>query len=342
LLLKVEAGSGQGVAGADQLPIDILDVLLCHHSHEARASGLSILVASPSTTKPYATKTLDLLKKHLPSFHEDVDPKIRYDVLGHSRNIIRRLLNSVDTLQKESVRVSMAGVRKSGLTSGDKDFVSKVEGMDLNEIQEAPAMYATVPSLKKLGDHQRFIEWYASFLTEELVPTASYQRHITALRAMYYFLKSGLVNGDETSIIRPPVDYLVNDTWFRSVLDLILDPYDDVRETAASLIALILPGEPMSGPPAKICGLSCSPFEELRIFCQKANGLALMTARADHCDGAARSQELLCRWSSNADEATKVLEAVLTNLEQKLCAAERDLATAVLQSPVHGDFASLG
>jgi len=317
-------------------------VLLCHRSHEARASGLSILVASPSTTKPYATGTLDLLKKHLSSFHEDVDPKIRYDVLGHSRNIIRRLLNSIDTLQKESVRVSMAAVKKSGLTSDDKDLVSKAGGMNLNEIQEAPATYAAASSLKKLGDHQQFIEWYADFLTGELVPTASYQRHITSLRAMYYFLKSGLVNGDETSIIQPPVCYLVNDTWFRSVLDLIMDPYDDVRETAASLIALIVPGKPMSGPPAKIRGLSCCPFEELQIFCQKANELALKTARADHCDGAARSQELLCRWSSNANEATEVLEAVLTNLEQKLYAAERDLATAVLQAPVHGDFASLG
>ncbi|KAI0389979.1 hypothetical protein F5Y17DRAFT_446624 [Xylariaceae sp. FL0594] len=298
----------QGVAGTGHLPVDILDLLLCHRSHEARASGLSILVASPSTTKPYAMGTLDLLKKHLPSYHEDVDPKIRYDVLGHSRNIIRRMFNSIDTLQKESARASKASA------SWDK----------------------------KLVGHQQFLQWYAAFLTGELLPTASYQRHITSLRAMYYFLKSGLANGDGSSLARPPVSYLVNGTWFRSVLDLIMDPYDDVRETAASLIALILPGKSMSGPPASIQGLHSSPFEELQMFCEKANDLALKTARADHCDGAARAQELLCRWSSNAEEATKVMETVLNNLEQKLYAAEKDLATAVLQAPVHGDFASLG
>ncbi|RWA07653.1 hypothetical protein EKO27_g7461 [Xylaria grammica] len=348
----LEAGKKTGVVGepnydskhhmgiASQLPTHILEGLLCHRSHEVRASGLSILVASPSTTKPYALETLRLLQRYLPSFHEDVDPKIRYDVLGHTRNMIRRLHNSIETLRKESIRAS----KKS------KGSMSASEGANLMQVNEIIAQRENKPIIDDSGvmsptetlqEHEEFIEWYANFLKGELVPTASYQRHITSLRAMSYFLKSSLVQGEEACVMRRPASLLTDSMWFRSVLDLIVDPYDDVRETATSLIMLLQPKGSMSGPPVQINGLLSIPSEELRLFCRKANELALKTGRADHCDGAARSQELLCRWASSFEEAVEVLEAVFLILEQKLYAAERDLAAAVLQAPVHGDFASL-
>ncbi|KAI1754344.1 putative death-receptor fusion protein-domain-containing protein [Xylaria castorea] len=328
-------GSKQNMDIANQLPTRILEVLLCHRSHEARASGLSILVASPSTTKPYASETLGLLQKYLPSFHEDVDPKIRYDVLGHSRNMIRRLHNSADTLRKESARTP----KKSEKKGAEFEKTNTILESGLTEIVNEIVVKSPIDTLR---EHEEFVEWYTSFLKGELVPSASYQRHITALRAMNYFLKSSLVQNDKTSIIRRPANLLIDNTWLRSVLDLIMDPYDDVRETATSLIMLLQPGGSMSGPPSQVNGLPFTPLEELRTFCRRANELALKTARADHCDGAARAQQLLCRWSSSFEEAVEVLEAIFLGLEQKLCAAESDLAAAVLQAPVHGDFASLG
>lgn len=323
-----------------QLPAHILDALLCHRSHEARASGLSILLASPSTTRPYASETLGILQKHLPSFHDDVDPKIRYDLLGHSRNMIRRLHNSINTLHKESIQASKkpkknstahedAGLMPSHETVAHKTLRLSTAGADIESPVQVPRKY------------EEFVDWYSRFLKDELSPTVSYQRHITSLRAMSYFLKANLIQGDSASIQRWPANRLINNTWLRSILDLIMDPYDDVRETAASLIMLLQSRGPISGPPAHISGLDSSPFEELHRFCRKANELSLKTARADHCDGAARSQDLLFRWSSSLKEAVGVLESVFSGLEQKLCAAEKDLAAAVTQAPVHGDFASL-
>ncbi|KAI1128044.1 putative death-receptor fusion protein-domain-containing protein [Nemania abortiva] len=349
----LEAGKKTGVVGesaqaskhnmgvSGHVPTHILDTLLCHASHDARASGLSILVASPSTTKPYALETLRLLQKHLPSFYEDVDPKIRYDVLGHSRNMIRRLHNSVDTLRKEADRVSRK-LKTKALASKDTDLVLASEEKGQDEGRPTTKENLVESPTEILHTHEKFIEWYASFLKGELVPTASYQRHITSLRAMSYFLKSNLIQGDATPTNCWPVNVLIDNTWFRSVLDLILDPYDDVRETAASLIMLLQSRGSMSGPPTQINGLSSNPFKELQLFCRKANNLALKTARADHCDGAARSQELLFRWSSSFEEAMEVLNRIFSNLDGKLCAAEKDLAAAVLQAPVHGDFASVG
>ncbi|KAI1117099.1 putative death-receptor fusion protein-domain-containing protein [Nemania sp. NC0429] len=324
----LEAGKKTGVVG--ELDHNILDILLCHRSHEARASGLSILLASPWTTKPYDSATLSVLQKHLPSFHDDVDAKIRYGLLGHSRNMIRRLHNSINTLHKKSINGSNK-VKNKPTGSNDTGFMTSHDTQE-NEIKSS----TQVPV-----EYEEFIDWYAKFLREELSPTVSYQRHITSLRAMHYFLKPCLIQGDETSIKRWPANRLIDSTWLRSILDLVMDPYDDVRETAASLIMLLQSRGPMSGPPVHIHGLISSPFEKLHMFCQKANELSLKTARADHCDGAARSQDLLFRWSSNFDEAVGVLEKVLSKLDQKLRAAEKDLAAAVLQAPVHGDFASL-
>ncbi|KAI0481685.1 putative death-receptor fusion protein-domain-containing protein [Xylaria cf. heliscus] len=349
----LEAGKKTGVVGepnhgskhsmgiADHLPPNVLEVLLCHKSHEARASGLSILIASPSTTKPYGSGTLSLLQKYLPSFHEDVDPKIRYDVLGHSRNMIRRLHNSTDTLRKQTSRTSKKSDKKA-IGVKEASLTPESEKTTHTEIQQIGKKDGTQSPTDILREHEEFFEWYTYFLKGELVPNASYQRHITALRAMNYFLKSTLVQNDKTSITRRPANLLIDNIWFRSVLDLIMDPYEDVRETATSLMMLLQPGGSMSGPPSQVDGLPSTPLEELRAFSRKANELALKTARADHCDGAARSQQLLCRWSSNFDEAVEVLETIFSGLEQKLYAAEKDLAAAVLKAPVHGDFASLG
>ncbi|KAI1331267.1 hypothetical protein F5Y16DRAFT_395706 [Xylariaceae sp. FL0255] len=329
-------GSTQNVDVTGHLSVQILEIILCNQSHEARASGLSILLASPSTSKPYAKATLDLLRRYLPSFYEDVDPKVRYGVLGHSRNMVRRLHVTIESLRRELARKSKKMKQPSLIA---KDTQTKTQSMDIVQQDTSPSVDQKLSNT--LHEHEDFIQWYVGFLKGELVPTASYQRHITSLRAMGFFLKSALAQGDTNSVARWPASLLLDAVWFRSILDLILDPYDDVREHATYLIILLQCGKPMSRPLASISGLPHCPYEEIQYFCQKAEDMAQKTARADHCDGAARSQELLYRWSPSLKDAAKVLASVLSKLEQKLLAAENDLATAVLEAPVHGDFASL-
>ncbi|KAG4218153.1 hypothetical protein PC116_g33367, partial [Phytophthora cactorum] len=134
---------------------------------------------------------------------------------------------------------------------------------------------------------------------------------------------------------------LIDPTWFRSILDLIMDPFDDVRETAASLVMALSPETGYPNLQKQMENPGKTPIEELRCFCKKADELARRTARADHSDGAARSFELLCRWSTSSEERMRIPLEILSSLEAKLSAAKQDLANAVLQAPVHGSFASL-
>ncbi|XDG00834.1 hypothetical protein ABKA04_000449 [Annulohypoxylon sp. FPYF3050] len=347
-LAMLEAGKKVGVVdepgreieknsqSASHLRADILESVLCHDSFEARSSAVSILIASSSTTKPYTSEALELLRKHLPSFHEDSDPKMRYDVLGHSRNMIKRIQNTIESLRREVERISKK-INKTGAGKPMTGVSSEVKKINLQNNQEH-----TITELRAtLRRHEDFISWYVNFLKDELAPTASYQRHITALKAMSYIIQPAtpqLNNADNSLELR---SLLVDTTWFRSILDLVMDPFDDVREAAASLVMSLSLENRDSGLRDQIAILERTPIEELQSFCRRADELARRTARADHSDGAARSSELLCRWSTNTKERISIPLEILSNLESKLDAAENDLATAVLQAPVHGSFASL-
>ncbi|KAI0383072.1 putative death-receptor fusion protein-domain-containing protein [Hypomontagnella monticulosa] len=327
----------QGTESATQLRADVLERVLCHESHEARSSAVSILVASPSTTKPYTGEALELLKLHLPSFHEDPDPKMRYDVLGHSRNMIKRIQNIIESLQREEERL-LKKVSKSGVSKAAAEPTMRVSKTGQTEKRQKDILAALQDTLRQ---HEDFVRWYVGFLKSELAPTASYQRHITALKAMEFITKPARSQGTNTPESSGLRNLLIDTTWFRSILDLIMDPFDDVRETAASLIMSLS----LENGDARLQGqmekLRRTPIEELQNFCAKADELSRRTARADHSDGAARSFELLCRLSTSLEERMRIPFEVLSSLEAKLTAAERDLANAVLEAPMHGSFASL-
>ncbi|KAK6081692.1 HEAT repeat protein [Seiridium cupressi] len=324
-LAALEAGKKVGVVGepltgnlssdsVTHLQKDTLEDILSHSSQEARSSAVSILIASPSTTKPYAIASLELLQTHLPAFHADGDAKFRYDVLGYSRNMITRILGAIAGINRDIDR-------KVKKTKND------VKGSGSEEITELRHL---------LQRHKNFLSWYFDFLKNELIPTASYQRHITALKAMEFILKSRLHANQDVTDSDGNLS-LVDAVWLRSVLDLIMDPFDDVRETAASLLVLLS----SEGSQKAVSGLSKPMLQELEEFCARASKLASRTSRADHSDGVARSYEIVCRWTTSGHGKLAISARILADIEAKLLAAETNLADAVLEAPIHGGFAAL-
>lgn len=281
-----------------------------------------------------------LLQNHLPPFHSDTDPKFRYDVLGHSKSMIRRIQGALESLQREYERAIKKSEKESSTRKGGPGPLPGV--IENNQVakQANPQDIAVKGLRDTLGQHEQFVHWYMNFLKDELVPTASYQRHITALKAMSFVLKSALPQQMKDLQSQGSGGSFTDYTWLRCVLDRILDPFDDVREAAASLV-ILLADENHATTESCIEGLGRPVVEELRDFCKRAEELARKTARADHSDGVARSYEILWRWAADEKEQLRIVETVITDLERKLAAAESDLGAAVLQAPVHGSFASL-
>jgi hypothetical protein len=293
-----------------------LEDILAHSSQEARSSAVSILIASPSTTKPYSVASLELLRKHLPAFYADGDAKFRYDVLGYSKNMITRTQGAIFGLTRDLDRRTRKSKNES-CNSGAEEEHDKLQHL--------------------LQLHNSFLDWYYEFLKNELIPTASYQRHITALKAMEFILRPSHHGNQNKAINAGQSLHLFDTVWLRCVLDLVMDPFDDVRETAASLLILL-----SSKDIRDVTSVLPRPMlQELEEFCTRASQLAGKTSRADHSDGLARSYQILYQWAPSQERKLAIPATILADIEAKLSAAETDLASAVLEAPIHGGFAAL-
>jgi hypothetical protein len=265
------------------------------------------------------------LKKHLAAFHSDYEARVRNDVLGLTKTLIRRAKNIITVAER-----SLSTQRL--VADGARPPVQKKFGPEvmLKDASEARLV---------LDRHQAFVGWYLDFLKNELVPTASYQRHITAERATLLLLRVGKHAGATDDIIDEDIARSISSdsTWIRLLLDLLLDPFDDVRDCSATILSLI-------PPVASGSGAENSPdlVKALREFCARASKLADRTGREDHGDGAARSQALLCAWLGNQDSQIALLSEILDRVESKISKAEDDLGHAAIENPVHADFAAIG
>jgi hypothetical protein len=293
-----------------------------------------LLVSSQATTKPFSEVSFSLLKSHLAAFHSDYDARIRNEVLGHTKNLVKRVKNVITVAQRnvsgplsrQSQQPPGAGARSHGKNSTLGPEVW------LRNASEARHV---------LDTHEAFLAWYLDFLKHELLPTASYQRHITAVKAALLVIRTGKHAGVTDGTVDEDIAQSISsdNTWIRLLLDLLLDPFDDVRDSASVLLTLLQP-KPVEadGDPKPT---SETLLGELREFCTRASNLADRTGRADHGDGAARSQGLLCSWLPSQDSQIALLSDILTRLEYKISTAERDLGHAAIESPVHADFAAL-
>jgi hypothetical protein len=289
-----------------------------------RCSAFSLLVSSQATTKPFSETAFSLLRKHLAAFHADYDAKVRNEVLGHTKNLVKRAKNIITAAQRSlsSHQSAGDGVRPPA----KKKFGPEVALRDAAEAKEV------------LDRHQAFMGWYMDFLKNELLPTASYQRHIAAIKAALLLLRVGKHAGVTDDTIDEDIAQLISSdfTWIRLLLDLLLDPFDDVRDSAATLLSLL---------PTKTAEdnatTSLDLLQVLRKFCARAGKLADRTGRADHGDGAARSQGLLCSWLGKPESQIALLSDILERVETKISKAEDDLGHAAIESPLHSDFAAI-
>ena len=301
----------------------VLDGVLARAPADVRSLALSLLVSSQSTTKPYSETAFELLRRYLPTYHAESDAKFRYELLAHTRDMAVRLKSAILTMQRWG---------RGGEAGGEGSAQSKSSAK-----KKEKAVIDEAVLQKTLVQHEAFLTWYLSFLCAELAPTASYQRHFTSLKATSWLLRQrrDVSGGVSDALDAGLVQRLFKDkAWVRCVLDLVMDPFDDVRETATSLLVL--------APPE----LVADPKEPLRNvlvdFSKRADQRASQTARQDHADGAARCQGLLSSWAATDLSAQKaILSRVLDVLEDKITRAENDLGTAAVQSPVHGEFASI-
>ncbi|RCI10101.1 hypothetical protein L249_8411 [Ophiocordyceps polyrhachis-furcata BCC 54312] len=300
-----KSGCGQG----NELPSltlspSILGEFLAQPDERVRILSLSVLVTSPSTTAPYTIDALKILRTHLSSLFSETNARVREQTSGKLRDMFRRLRGAIHVLTRSTSR----------------SMVCSRIAVQLTECLEY---------------HQDFLHFYMAFLCNELVPTASYQRHIASLKAANFILRMEAEAARKWKMREQLLVDFFDDKWMRALFDLLMDPFDDVRDGAATALKRLYIDfttvDKVETPRTADAVVEVS---------RRAEELARRTSRADHSDGSSRVAQLHFLIQS-AEEQTSCLKQKVRQLERKVSGAEKDLASAVLYEPLHGDLASL-
>lgn len=319
-----------GQVAAVVLQEDLLERVLVHPSYDVRTLALSLIVSSSSTTRPYSPTALALLKRYLGMYFADAEARFRNELLAKLRDMYKRIRGGIFVLRRSLMRARAAEAKSQNGAAEERNPAV----YHTNIISHSGSELATALDL-----HEDFLRWYLRFLRTELTPTASYQRRITSLKAACKIIQAEAIpakaretEGD-VALLFDQFDM----TWTRSLLDSLVDPFDDVRDLAATVLRLLFSDERYEKalPPNRDRRLVLSEFLD------RANQLANQTGRADHANGVARAYELLHRFSGDRDAQFGVLSDLLASLGDRISSAERNLGAAVLDAPTHGLFSAL-
>lgn len=302
----------------------VIGNFLLHREPNIRIAALSLLVTTFSTVKPFTTTATASILRALPSMHADSDSYTRGEIMSLTRKFIIRL---------------KSGVLKEGIS----DVIGPASGKE-------PSGW-----VRSDEETKRVLKAYIQFLQSDLVVTASYPRHASALRALNLLLQSGL--DPRTDI--PPLKSEVETRWklhmdvfeprlLRLLVDLLLDPFEEVRQTSLSILNLFPRQILLSG---LIDAAEQQPTIGTRLTdaLARAESIASKTSRADNADTVARLYHILfCAAASSSDDglnwwATKqsVVNTILTKLEERLLSSGGLFNSDMREAPLHGYMSGL-
>ena len=312
------------------IPGEAFHHLLADHKPSIRLAAISLVISSNSITRPLPIGSLYCLRKHLFHLFAEVDAQIRADLLTVIQRLVDRLRAITFSVQRPLPHNIAAG---------------SCRGNPIYSEALSPAARQT------LHDHERFIDWLIDFFHAGLRPGGPYQRHFLSLKSYLIFAKSGIDANIKKSWLAKQatreVSWRIHRELFapptrRLLLDLLLDPFDDVRGLAASLLNMS-PGT-----------VTHELQKDLRKFLTRAELMMLSSGRADHADGVSRTYSLIfSRTSASSNPqgdalsvgdyypAIDIVRHLVATLEETLAVAGRDLAHAMRHFPVHGILASI-
>ena len=331
--------------GWEKLGIELLE----HASSSVRIAALSLLISSSSSSKPLSSRVLYHLQMCLPRFHVEANAKPRNEFIALMKKLCMRLRGASIFLLRTN--------RAQEALDSDEDRDSPA-----NIIRDNPKPRSSVDRYLEL--HFAFRRWYLLFLIHELRPTASYQSHITALRVLHPILGAELTG--RLTLSKSNIEYFkaLNEPLplgllMRPVLDLLLDPFDDVRQWAAWVYELLSRTNFAWPFPEKTSEDEGEIHKRHQKNCHVANGMirtallraeskAGITGRADHADGVGRYYNILygsCRVIEKPtgwhDSSFLLVDHLISRLEKEVKLAKDDLLQAVGNATLHGHLIAL-
>lgn len=320
-----------------ELPIQAIGGLLIHTDTTVRSLAFSVLVSSLSSTRPFPKESLDIIRQYLYVLHADTDAKFRNDLFASTKHMLERLRGALALLTREA---SLIVTRRQIAT----DPNSPKELQTAHSIEQIDKEGSDIQT--HIQEHEHFLSWYLSFLAQELVPTASYPRHITSLKSFEILLKTGVqlspgiptINTSRGSDTFWPKQVSVfSPSVCRLLLDLVVDPFEEVRNCSISVLN--------SAPRDCFGPLSDTPYgpvpQLLQDLLSEAKMASAQTGRADAADGLAHMSVLHFKILEHDQHRLNFFHTLLSVLEDDIEIAKSDLDLAVDRVPLHGQLTTL-
>ncbi len=347
------SGDQNGTEEQESFLIDS-ETLACNHlehpSASVRLSALSLLITSSVTSKPFTQTVLEILRVCIPYFHVEVNPKARNEYIALMKKLCLRVRRAIMSFLRAEPNSLKFGLEES--------CTSKPASVTNNT-----AIWK--PREQLLRSHLVFRKRYFLFLLHELRPTASYQSHITALKILHPLLEGE--SASRVSLSKGNYEYLnaldetlPRKTLYRPLYDLLLDPFDDVRQWAALIFEFCIqrdfaalfpsPDEPMEEKIHEVDrnGKVTADGPVIDTVLHMAEKKAEQTGRADHADGVGRLYELLYLSNRVIVEPTKrhnssfpIVDRLISNMEKEVSIATDDLLQAIGNASLHGHLIAL-
>lgn len=359
---------GQGQSAL--LDLENLGITLLEHSSSSvRIAALALLVSSSASARPFCRRVLRHVRQCIPYFHVEVNAKPRNEFITVMKKLCMRLHSATMSLLRRGQDLDTLTGEQTAITA---PLVAGFDGegpiSSENVIEQALDEASHI-----LEEHLAFRKWYMIFVLQELRPTASYQSHITALRILIFLMEQSIAL--RCTSLRSQNDYfgalnehLPRGLFLRPLTELLLDPFDDVRQCANTAFDLYLSINSIPQINISIGGTDdkansgyqgsknqADNGEDLRkanhsilLDLNKAEKKAGITGRADHADGLGRLNNLLyttfgalakpTRWHRNC---YLIVHHVISTLEKDIDIAKDDLLFAVSSRPLHGHLIAL-
>ena len=343
--------------------------LLEHSSSDVRIAALSLLLSSSASTRPFSRRLLRRVRQCIPHFHVEVNPKPRNEFIALMKKLCMRIRDATISLLRRG--------QDTGTFNGEQTATPASPVASVNCEQPVSLMDTIEQAIndesRVLEEHLAFRKWYMVFLLRELHPTASYQSHITALKVLECLMgqdcacRNKSMKGHQ-DYIDSLNEHLPRGLFLRPLTELLLDPFDDVRQFADTVLSLYLTtssspriGELTGGVENKV-GLidqeakyraddevdHPSVNQSILSALNKAEKIAGLTGRADHADGFGRLTNILYETAGNLAKPAKwhqncysIVDHLLSTIEEEVDIAKEDLLIAVSSKPLHGRLIAL-
>ena len=281
--------------------VSTTESLLQHRNPLIRIQAFKVLILSAKPREGPCEALLSCIARSLTCLHDANDPHIRGSLVSLSKVMIDRL--------------------RAGLQNARKDTLTR-------------------DPLPRLNAYTVFLHDYLSFLHAELYLSVPYQRHVIALSIILFMFDSSCELLDE---VNAEWDSNISSTK-RSLagllVDLLFDPYDDVRDLASQALSKTprsfnfdgkVPTRLEYTTPQTKQGFPSTSADLLHC----ASGLSCRTNRADHADGFGRLCSLI------HFQHPEILHVFLRSLENALAKVGGSFLSPIEPIPLHGSLLGL-